>query len=79
MSNLKIKLNGAGVRELLQSPEMQKELTKHATAIRQRAGDGYEQDIFIGKNRANAMVSAESAKARRQNMKNNTLLKAVRG
>lgn len=78
MSNLKIKLNSAGVQNLLKSSEMQNVLSEHATAIRQRAGDGYEQDIYVGKTRANAMVKATSFKAKRDNMKNNTLLKAVR-
>ncbi|WP_179395733.1 hypothetical protein [Lacticaseibacillus absianus] len=71
-------LNRSAVRELLRSPEMQAVLKEQASAIRSRVGDGYKQDIFVGKNRANAMVSADSFEARRDNMKNNTLLKAVR-
>ena len=77
MSNFVFKLNRAGVRELLKSSEMQDVLKKHATTIKNRAGDGYEQDIYIGRNRANAMVKAETFKARKDNSKNNTLLKAV--
>ncbi|RMI77652.1 hypothetical protein ABNB56_11455 [Streptococcus iniae] len=77
MSNFVFKLNRAGVSELLKSSEMQSILTEHATTIKNRAGDGYEQDIYVGKNRANAMVKAETFKARRDNSKNNTLLKAV--
>ncbi|WP_461223838.1 hypothetical protein [Lacticaseibacillus suihuaensis] len=72
------KLNQAGVRELMRSPEMQAILKEHADAIKSRVGDGYKQDVYVGKNRANAMVSADSFEARRDNMKNNTLLKAVR-
>ncbi len=79
MSNYsKIKLNRAGVRQLLKGPEMQKVLSDKATAIRERAGVGYKQDTYIGKTRANAMVSAVTAKAKKDNKKNNTLLKAVR-
>ena len=78
MSNFVFKLNRAGVRELLKSSEMQDVLKKHATTIKNRAGDGYEQDIYIGRNRANAMVKAETFKARKDNSKNNTLLKAVK-
>ena len=77
MSDFVFKLNRAGVRELLKSQEMQDILKKHATTIKDRAGDGYEQDIYIGKNRANAMVKAETFKARKDNSKNNTLLKGV--
>lgn len=78
MSKVRIKLNRAGVGQLLKSAEMQSVLSEHATAIRQRAGDGYEQDIHVGKTRANAMIKATTNKAMRDNMKNNTLLKAVR-
>ena len=77
MSNFVFKLNLQGVAELMKSKEMQDILKEHATTIKDRAGDGYEQDIYIGKNRANAMVKAETFKARKDNSKNNTLLKAV--
>ena len=62
----------------MKSAEMQHVLEEKATAIRNRAGDGYKQDTYVGKTRANAMVYADSYKAKRENMKNNTLLKAVR-
>ncbi|HEP6414622.1 TPA: hypothetical protein VC788_000940 [Streptococcus pyogenes] len=78
MSKFKLKLNKAGVAELMKSSEMQQVLTTKATAIRERCGDGYAQDIHVGKNRANAMVSAKTIKAKKDNSKNNTLLKAVR-
>ena len=78
MSKMQFKLNSSGVSSLLKSAEMQSVLEKRASAIKNRCGEGYEQDIFVGKNRANAMVSAESLKARKDNSKNNTILKAVR-
>jgi len=78
MSNMKFQLNRSGVAQLMKSAEMQAVLKEKASAIKNRCGDGYEQDVFVGKNRANAMVSAESAKAKSDNSKNNTILKAVR-
>ncbi|HJA90487.1 MAG TPA: hypothetical protein H9948_06820 [Candidatus Jeotgalibaca merdavium] len=78
MSKNKFKLNRSGVRELLQSKDMQAALEVEASAIRNRAGVGYKQDTYVGKNRANAMVWADTYPAKRDNMKNNTLLKAVR-
>lgn len=78
MSRMKFKLNRKGIADLMKSDEMQAILNEKATAIRNRCGDGYEQDVYVGKNRANAMVSAESVKAKKDNLKNNTLLKAVR-
>lgn len=74
----KFKLNYTGVGQLLKSSEMQAILSEKATAIQQRCGDGYETDAYVGKTRANAMVKATSFKAKRDNLKNNTLLKAVR-
>lgn len=78
MAKSGFKLNYAGVGQLLKSTEMQHVLEEKATAIKNRCGDGYEQDIYVGKTRANAMVYAETFEAKRDNMKNNTILKAVR-
>ena len=78
MANMKFKLNSGGVRELLKSQEMQSVLIEKATGIKNRCGEGYTQDVYVGKNRANAMVKAETYQAKRDNLKNNTILKAVR-
>lgn len=77
MSKTTFKLNSAGVRQLMQSGEMQNVLKDEATIIKNSAGDGYEQDIYVGKTRANAMVYANTYQAKKENLKNNTLLKAV--
>jgi len=78
MAKNTFKLDYKGVGELLKSEAMQTVLSEHATNIKNRCGDGYEQDIYVGKNRANAMVSATTYQAKKDNMDNNTLLKAVR-
>lgn len=78
MSKIEFKLNRAGVRQLMQSEEMQAILKEEAAAIANRCGDGYDHDVHVGKNRANAMISATTYQARSDNLKNNTLLKAVR-
>ncbi|WP_029171113.1 hypothetical protein [Streptococcus suis] len=77
MSKMRFKLNRAGVRELLKSPEMQAVLTDKANGIRNRAGDGYESNVYVGTTRANAMVYTDTIQAIRDNLKNNTLSKAV--
>jgi hypothetical protein len=79
MSKFKFELNRSGVRELLRSDEMQSLLNEKATGIRNRCGDGFDQDVMVGTNRANAMVWADSFEAKRKNLKENTILKAVRG
>ena len=78
MGKMEFKLNRAGVANMMKSAEMQGILTKKASAIKNRCGVGYESDIYVGKNRANAMVTAKTHQAKRDNLKNNTLLKAVR-
>jgi len=78
MSKMEFKLNRKGVSELMKSAEMQEVLKGYATGIRNRCGDGYEQDMHVGKNRANAMVSATTYQAKADNLKNNTILKAVK-
>ncbi len=73
-----LKLNSKGIQEMLKSPEMQTLLNERATAIANRAGDGYEVSVHVGKTRANASVYTTDAKVMRDNLKNNTLLKAVK-
>ena len=78
MGKMKFKLNRKGVAELMKSAAMQEVLKGYATGIRNRCGDGYEQDLYVGKNRANAMVSASTYQAKADNLRNNTILKAVK-
>lgn len=78
MSSLKIKLNRKSIAELMKSEEMQTVLNEYATKIRNRCGDGYEQDMYVGRNRSNAKVSAATYQAKADNLRNNTILKAVK-
>lgn len=78
MSKMEFKLNRKGIADLMKSEEMQAVLKDYATGIRYRCGEGYEQDMYVGKNRANAMVSANTYQAKADNLKNNTILKAVK-
>ena len=78
MSNMKFKLNSAGVKELLKSEAMKSVLDEHASQIQQRAGEGYEVEERNYPERAGAVVRAATAEAYYDNLKNNTLLKAVR-
>ena len=73
-----LKLNGAGIREMLKSEEMQSIINEKASDIRNRCGEGYDHNTLVGKNRAVGMVWADTNKARNENSKYNTLLKAVK-
>ncbi len=58
----KFELNRKGVAELMKSDGMQSVLNDHASAIRNRCGNGYEQDIYVGKNnRQNDILTLKTA------------------
>lgn len=73
----KIELNSAGIQEILKSAGVSGLCKEHADRIAAKCGDGYESDLVIGQKRAVAGVRAVTRKARRDNAKHNTLLKAV--
>lgn len=78
MADLKVKLNRTEVREqLLKSSWIAGICSDYANQIRARCGDGYETDERTGKNRVNASVYAATYKAKKDNVSNNTLLKAM--
>lgn len=79
MAKVDIVLNSAGVRALLKSAEMRticEDIANNAVAS---LGPGYEASSYNGKNRVNASVKAVSREAKKDNAKNNTILKAVGG
>ena len=78
MDDVKIELNREGVRALLRSPEMLAVCKSHADAARARLGAGYTVTTRTGKNRVNARIAAETSDARRENAKENTILKALK-
>lgn len=77
--SVRVVLDGNGVRELLKSSELKEICEKHALEIKKRCGKGYQSDVYTGKNRVNAMVFASTQEAVKDNMNNNTILKAVMG
>lgn len=74
----RIELNRQGVRNLLKSDRMMEICYAHAKDIQKRAGDGYEISKYVGINRVNVSVSAETFEARKDNAENNTLLRSLR-
>lgn len=75
MAKVKFELNRQGVSQLLKGTEMQNVLRNHAQQTAAACGHGYKTDIHVGTNRANAGVYADSESAKRDNLKNNTILK----
>jgi len=56
MANFHFELNSDGVRELLKGPEMQEILHGVAKSVASEYGADTETDVYVGPNRANAMV-----------------------
>jgi len=79
MAKTKFELNRSGVRELLRSPEMMAVCQGYADRALSSLGDGYEVSTMTGRNRVNAEVRAETYAAKKDNLKNNSILKALGG
>lgn len=79
MSRKTFELNSKGVRDLLRSDEMMQAVKAEADAAVASLGAGYEADTHTGMNRVNASVYAVSKAAKRENLQQNTILKAVFG
>lgn len=78
MAKVKFELNRNGVHQLLTGTEMQNVLNDYAQNIASKLGAGYKTSSYVGVNRANASVYADSYKAQRENLKNNTILKSLK-
>lgn len=77
MSNVRIVLNHAGVRELLRSADIQAAVDEVADGVMERLGDGYGRDRYLGKNRCNTGIFPVTSEAVRDCLKHDTILKAV--
>lgn len=77
MSSFVFKLNGAGVRQLLQGAEMQRILSDLANEKAAAAGTGYEAKVQVYSKRAVANIYPTTYEAAQDNYNNNTLVKAV--
>ncbi len=77
MAKTKVKLNWAGGRELMRSPEIQGVLQEVAGNVVAKCGDGYEVETYTAQTRAVTGVRAVSPKAIRDCFENNTLIKAL--
>lgn len=78
MSKIKFKLNRRGVRDLLNGDRMKETISNQCGSIASRAGTGYASNVHYSDQRIIGTVYAETDEAKRDNLKNNTLLKAVR-
>lgn len=78
MAKVDLTINSAAVRDLLRSPEMMAMCEERANKALGTLGPGYIVTTMTGKNRVNASIFAETYQAKRDNMENNSILKALR-
>lgn len=76
-SKVKIELNSGNLRRLLRSKETKEMLVSQAEQVAARCGDGYEASAKLMPTREIAFVEAVTYKAKKDNLENNTILKAV--
>ena len=79
MADFKFELNQAGVVELLKSNKMEAVLNDYGRRVSSSAGKGYSYRSVASGDRKKVFVSANSKEATRDNLKHNTLLKALGG
>lgn len=76
MSNVRVKLNYSGVRELLKSTPVKSMLNEYGQRVMDNLPAGYEIET-VETDRAVVKIHAATPKARIENSKNNTLLNAL--
>ena len=74
---VEVKLNTAAVGKLLRSNEVKEACINQASKIRNKCGEGYKTGSYMGTDRVKATVYPVTIKAKRSNLENNTLLKAM--
>lgn len=77
MSKVTVKLNSAGVREMLKSAGAAAECMSYAQQVAMACGTGYKAESRSYPERTGAAVYADTPQAKRDNLKNNTLLRAI--
>ena len=80
MAKVKVRMNSEGVKQLLKSDGVTNYLKSLADDLAARCGPGYGADVYTaGRTRNNASVGPRTPQAARDNLRNNTLLKNLRG
>jgi len=77
MASLQVEMNDEGVRALLKSAEVQADLKRRADAISSAAGDGFEVEENLTKERARAVVITRTDDAKRAEATGRALTKAL--
>ena len=76
-NKVKVKLNLAGLNEIMKSSEMQGHLKNAADAVTRFAGNGYGSRVHVASYVAIANVYPDTKEAAIENSGNNVLLKSL--
>lgn len=79
MATVKVELNSEGIRALLKGSEVEQAISEKAEKVAGRAGSGYSHDTKQMSGRVIASAYTATDEAKKDNMENNTLLKALGG
>jgi hypothetical protein len=79
MAKVTVKLNSAGIREVLQSDDVRQDILRRAEAIKAAAGGGddYEAGAEVVGNRVMGWVVTATAEAKRAEAEDRTLTRAL--
>lgn len=77
MSKVEIELNHDNIKSFLRSNSVADDLKSRADRIVEKLGDGYYSDCRNESSRVIASVYAGSRDAKRQNMQENSIIRAV--
>ena len=74
---MRLKLNRSAVRELLRGAEIQADISARAERIAAAAGDGFEADHEVGRNRARSSVRTVTHEGRYLEATERTLTRSI--
>lgn len=77
MSDLRIKWNPAGIRQILRGEPMLADVDRRAEQIASAAGPGHRVEAEVGKNRARAVVITDTDEAVRAEIRDHALTRAL--
>lgn len=72
-----VKLNPAGVKDLLRSSEVQGDVQRRVDRIAAAAGEGMKSDVTVGAGRARGAVWTATTRAKRGEAKDRRLTRAL--
>lgn len=77
MTKTRFEIDHAGVRDVLRSREIRDDLAVRARRIARAAGSGHSSQASVGHSRALAMVWTDTLAARRSEVEDSTLTRAI--